>query len=641
MAIPPLSIARVSLNLKAFNLLNSVHFTQFGMFRSQNQLATGLRFQTPSEDPTRATAALKLDRALDTLDSVGRNVETANAVLTQGEAAVQEAVDLIRQAHTMALEGVNDVTAEDERRTMAILADSTLDQLVSVANRKYLDTFLFSGRYGDGVPFEMQGDGVLYRGDDGRMQTSVEDDFSWDSFTVPGSSFFDAVSDEVRGWADLNPQMTAETQISSLRGATGAGVTLGRVTIMQGATEATIDLAGAVTVGDILDRLNAEMPPPLQASITSAGINIAPTSGTGDILVVDIAGGRTAVDLGIFSNTRASAIFGADLDPRLMPTDTLAQLNGGAGLNLAAGITIRNGERTAIITFSGSETVEDVLTRINLSNVGVWAKISDDGTAIDVLNRISGTDLRIEEFGGSTASALGIRSMHSGTRLADLNDGLGIDSVPGDDFRITTAGGATIDIDIDQVDLQNGTLQDVINLINSAAGGSVSAALTTNGNGIVLTDNTVGGGTFGVSRLNLSPAIDSLGLNVLAAGNTLQGDDINPIRVDGPFTALIELRRGLENNDTQQISMAGERLGETLKHMQRVQGELAAKAKSMISRTGRIENAETDAQIRRSDVADVDMTEAIVRFQQLQTALQANLQTASKIMSLSLMDYLR
>ena len=37
---------------------------------------------------------------------------------------------------------------------------------------------------------------------------------------------------------------------------------------------------------------------------------------------------------------------------------------------------------------------------------------------------------------------------------------------------------------------------------------------------------------------------------------------------------------------------------------------------------------------------DVDMAEAIVRFQQMQTALQANLATASKVLNLSLLDYL-
>ncbi|MBI5865549.1 MAG: hypothetical protein HZB38_13785, partial [Planctomycetes bacterium] len=380
---------------------------------------------------------------------------------------MQEAVDLIRDAHTLALQAINDVSADDERRSLASVASSSLDRLITVANRKYLDTYLFSGRYGDGQPFEMQNDGVLYHGDDGKLQTAVENDYSWETFTVPGSSFFSAVSSGVQGWADLNPSLTADTLISDLAGATGTGVSLGRITVAQGAAATEIDLSGAVTVGDIIDRLNAEMPPPLQAMLTSTGINIAPSGGPGDVMITDANGGRTAVDLGIFSSTRAALVAGADLNPRLTGATTLAQLNGGAGLNLAGGITIRNGDRSAIVLLNGADTVEDALNRINLANVGVWARISEDGSKIDVLNRLSGSDLRIEEFGGSTASSLGIRSMHAGTLLSSLNDGLGIDSVDGTDFRISTAGGATFDIDVNAVDLQNGTLQDVINLINS------------------------------------------------------------------------------------------------------------------------------------------------------------------------------
>ena len=75
--------------------------------------------------------------------------------------------------------------------------------------------------------------------------------------------------------------------------------------------------------------------------------------------------------------------------------------------------------------------------------------------------------------------------------------------------------------------------------------------------------------------------------------------------------------------------------------MQEVQGELAAKAAAMLERTDRIENEVTATRVLQSDVRDVDLTEAIVRFQQVQNALQANLATASQVMNLSLLDFLR
>ncbi|MCP4713294.1 MAG: flagellar hook-associated protein 3, partial [Planctomycetes bacterium] len=40
------------------------------------------------------------------------------------------------------------------------------------------------------------------------------------------------------------------------------------------------------------------------------------------------------------------------------------------------------------------------------------------------------------------------------------------------------------------------------------------------------------------------------------------------------------------------------------------------------------------------DIRDVDFTEAITRYQNLYTALQANLTTGSQLASLSLLDFL-
>ena len=113
------------------------------------------------------------------------------------------------------------------------------------------------------------------------------------------------------------------------------------------------------------------------------------------------------------------------------------------------------------------------------------------------------------------------------------------------------------------------------------------------------------------------------------------------MKVDSPFTALLELREALASDDSEGISAAGRRLTTSLDCMQETQGKLAAKAAMMLGRTDRIENERTAVRILQSDIRDVDMTEAIVRFQQVQTALQANLASASRVMNLSLLDYLR
>ena len=638
MAVIPINLMRVSQNLRAFNLLETVRRNQAGLFRVQNQLATGLKVLRPSDEPISAAAAGALDRRLDLIKQIERNLLHVNNVLTESESAMNDAVDLLMEVQTIASETVGDTSSTDERSALANIIDSTLDQLVSIGNRRYMDAYLFAGHYGDGLPFEQIGDGVLYHGDNEQACSIVDTDQSQDTFTLSGAEFFNAVSTAVEGVVDLDPNVTLETRISELRGTTGNGVTLGRIVIGDGSEEVRIDLSQADTVGDLLDKLNEEMPATLQATLGGQGITISTALGTPlPITIRDTAGGQTIRDLGLSAdNLLTSSVAGADLDPQLTLHTQLADLNGGVGLDLSNGLIVTNGLQSATLDFAGAETMEDILNVFNQADVNVWARIADDGRTIEVVNRVSGSDLTIGENGGLLATSLGIRSMCAGTELTSLNDGRGIETVEGDDIRFITADGTTIEIDLDGAQ----TLQDVIDLFNTQGGGAITASLTATGNGLIITDNTAGPGTLRIERANLSPALDGLGLNQLDGGNTLIGDDVNPVRTDSVFTGLVELRAALRQDDRQGIAWAGERLENALKRMQEVQGRMAAHAKAMDSRNRLVENETLGARIMLSDVRDVDITEVVVKFQQMQTALQANLSTAARVMNLTLLDFL-
>lgn len=639
MAVTPVNIARVSQNMKAFNLLSTIRSSQVGLFRVQNQLATGLKFLTPSQDPTGAAKTLALEAAMERLDQLQINVRDANATLLSGESAMQDAIDLILEASVIASENVNDTVDAAARKAAAILIDGIVDQVITIGNRRHLGTYLFSGHRNDQPPFESTAGGVLYQGDAGRRQTIVGLDLAQESFTISGMEFFQAVSTGVQGYRDLDPAITLETRISDLRGTTGNGIRLGQISVTADSEQVLIDLTGAATVGDLVDRLNAELPASLEASLSATGIQIGPSgvAGLGSFMIEDVGAGQAARDLGIYTQTAGSATTGADLDPVITLRTRLSDLNAAAGIDLSGGITIRNGNHSATISFAGVTTVEEALNLINETGLGVQAEISADGRSINLLNRVAGVSMTIEENGGVAADSLGIRSTYGGTLLSELHDGRGVSTLEGDDIRIITAGGTSIDIDVDGLR----TIQDVIDAFNAAGGGAISASLAANGNGITIIDNTVGGGTISINRINISPALDGLGLAVSAAGNTLVGDDPNPQRVDSAFTALIELREALELNDTRTITLAAQRLEGALTDMQEVQGRAASRARAMEERAVRFDDTISATRVLLSDVRDVDIADAVVRFQQLENALRANLATASRILNLSLIDFLR
>jgi len=110
---------------------------------------------------------------------------------------------------------------------------------------------------------------------------------------------------------------------------------------------------------------------------------------------------------------------------------------------------------------------------------------------------------------------------------------------------------------------------------------------------------------------------------------------------DGILDALVELERALRSDDTQGISMAGARLEELNVEVIRVHGIVGARAQAMISKRQQMEDAALTTEIFLSQVQDVDYAEAVTRLQSAMTQLQANLQTSSILLNLSLLDFIR
>jgi flagellar hook-associated protein 3 FlgL len=316
-------------------------------------------------------------------------------------------------------------------------------------------------------------------------------------------------------------------------------------------------------------------------------------------------------------------------------------------------VVITNGDNlSTTVDFAGATTVQDVLNVLNGAGVAVLARINDAGTGIDVINRLSGCQMRIGENGGTAAEELGIRSLHGDTLLSALNGGRGIETMEGvPDFRVHLTDGSQFDVDVSSAT----TLQDVVDLINAAAAAAglavgpvppndFEAGMADSGNGIQLTDG-LGAGQLSIEKLNLSPAIDGLGLLGKTASGpgpvSLVSDDTNPVECEGVFGALCLLRDGLNSGDRQAVSVAGERLGDLIAEVNRWQGVVGAQSQAMSARLTRTEDAVDATRIMLSDLKDVDFTEAVTRFQQAQTALQANLMASSNMMNLSLLNFLR
>jgi flagellar hook-associated protein 3 FlgL len=646
MPVSPINLIRVTQNLRTELLAGSVRRTGIELFQTQTQLATGQRFVAASEDPVAAAAVLDLTEAHARQNRFAQNVRHADQMLSAADTAITDVSSLITEAHSIASQDVSNLTSAAERAADAELIASIRRQLQAVGNRQFGGKYLFAGRETLDAPFIDVPGGIAYIGDTGDLVTRIETGFS-EPINIPGNVLFGALTGRVAASVDLSPSLTDSTRVEDITGAAGRGLRPGVLVFNEvgGAGRFTVDLSAADTIGRIVEEINRaaeQVGAAFRTSIVGSHLEISP--GGREITVTDTSGGITAADLGILTTEPTSAtIIGQDLHPRVTRLTPVEALAGGAGVDLSGGLILTNGALTATVDLSEAQTVQDIIQAIEKAGMFVRAEVNESGTGIDLFNLVSGTTLTVGENTGTTASALGLRTLDVGTLLSGLNSGRGVHTdATGPDLRVTARNGSSFDVELDGAT----TVGDVIDRINAAAtaaGVSITASLAATGNGIRLVDSTGGAGDLSVASTGASTAADDLGLArpLTRTSSEIVGADTGGVRVESVLGALVELEAALRRDDTVGIARAAERVDLAIQDATRVHGVVGAKSQAMRARLQQSEDAAHAAEVFLSEVRDLDFAEAATRLQALQTQMRASLQTGSSLLSLSLLDFLQ
>lgn len=210
------------------------------------------------------------------------------------------------------------------------------------------------------------------------------------------------------------------------------------------------------------------------------------------------------------------------------------QLNGGRGIDPGFVRVTDNAGRTALVDLEGAVTLRDVLDAFNNNTqIQVSAAIEADRLVLRDRTGLAGTGLRVDDVGlDTTAGDLGLAGrtavdvggatpdvrlfggavnvLAATTPLSQLNDGLGVRSVTGDDFAIQPKAGAAFNVDVPSTAK---TVQDLLDAVNGSAGngGRVVASLNAEGTGLQLLDVSGGGGSLSVAPIGASRALLDFG----------------------------------------------------------------------------------------------------------------------------------
>lgn len=154
--------------------INAILDQQEGLARTQLQIASGKRIQTPSDDPSGAVKTIDIEEQIAAAEQYLRNGQFARTELSLEEGAITGAQNVLQRVRELMIQANNDTQSEGTRQGIATEMRARRDELLALANtRNASGDYLFAGFNLDNQPFSLSGGNVIYSGDQGQRRIQV------------------------------------------------------------------------------------------------------------------------------------------------------------------------------------------------------------------------------------------------------------------------------------------------------------------------------------------------------------------------------------------------------------------------------------------------------------------------------------
>src|SRR5678816_1738098 len=156
------------------NSISAILENQVKLSKTQNQIATGKKFQTAAEDPIGATRFAGLQGRLADNAQYERNSNILESRLGYEEQTLADMTSVLQSARDSALAGANAPLGKEERAMIANQVRQNLAALMDMANRQDGNgEYLFAGTSTATRPFVQDAAGVNYQGDQTTRQIRI------------------------------------------------------------------------------------------------------------------------------------------------------------------------------------------------------------------------------------------------------------------------------------------------------------------------------------------------------------------------------------------------------------------------------------------------------------------------------------
>lgn len=455
------------------------------------QLSSQQRIIRPHEDPGGASRVLRLQALLSANAGFSSAVELGRSKLEQSDGVLAQMNATTIEIQAMAIDMADSGSSAAMRLATSETVSQALKNLVHLANTQVGEQFLFSGTDAARTPFVMDGNEVVFHGNETEILSSISQG-QFMGITLNPSTAFGALSVQKKGTANLDPRLNFGAGSIDGHSVTALGTTTTfSDSSLIGAGYTATDLIGRQV--NVYDGTNKGR----QSTITG----YVPATGTFTV--------NPAMPVAFDATSRYSVSQGRD-------ATALASLNAGTGVESGSiRITLAGPAQNLDVDLSEARSIMDVRERIEALSSRLKVSLNGTGNGL-VVTDTNGTSITIASLNGATtAEDLGIAGTNAGgvitgtdrnpviteeTRVADMR-GANTNPLPLGSIHVIN-GSRTADINLSSAV----TMGDILDLINNAKTSDdrsleLEATINDAGTGLNIRSR-LSGGSFSISQIN-------------------------------------------------------------------------------------------------------------------------------------------
>lgn len=195
---------RITNKLNTYNSINQVQTGMKNLYKSYNQLSSGLQIQNSYEGAGMYITNTRLEYEYATLSQIEDASKLADELMKNTDSTMSEMEKLLTQFKVKVTEAANATQTTASREVIAKELETIRQQIVDLANTSVNGQFLFSGSLTNTKPFDYSGN---YYGD-GKRLNIVTGDGVKNAYNIPGYDLFYKADNDFKKQITTNVSFT-------------------------------------------------------------------------------------------------------------------------------------------------------------------------------------------------------------------------------------------------------------------------------------------------------------------------------------------------------------------------------------------------------------------------------------------------